>query len=174
MALCQVNLQELRALVIDDSRTSRRIVCDQLCQLRVAQAEQAEDGADAMAKLRSFPADLVICDLHMAPLDGIEFTRLLRDATDSPNPYVPVLMMTADATETQLNNALNSGVNSFMSKPVEMAVLRSRIVALFARPMVFLREGRQLRRLRPSCQAEAAPCTPAVPAKPAAIRPANP
>jgi len=73
------------------SRTSRCIVCDLLRQLRIAQAEQAEDGADAMAKLRGFPADLVICDLHMAPLDGIEFTRLLRDATDSPKRLRPGL-----------------------------------------------------------------------------------
>jgi len=174
MALCQVNLLELKALAVDDSRTSRRIVCDLLRELRIAQAEQAEDGADAMAKLRGFPADLVVCDLHMAPLDGIEFTRLLREATDSPNAYVPVLMMTADAIETQLNNALSAGVNSFMSKPVEMAVLRARIVALFSRPMVFVREGRQLRPLRSSCQAEAIPCAPAAPAQPAGAQPANP
>jgi len=174
MTLCQVNLQELKSLVVDDSRTSRRIVCDLLRQLRVGQAEQAEDGADAMAKLRDFPADLVICDLHMAPLDGIEFTRLLRDAADSPNPFVPVLMVTSDATETQLNNALNAGVNSFLSKPVELSVLRARIAALFARPMVFLREGRQLRPLRPGCQAEAATCAPALQAKPAAAQAVNP
>lgn len=174
MAVYQVNLQELKALVVDDSRTSRRIVCDLLRQLRVEQAEQAEDGADAMAKLRGFPADLVVCDLHMTPLDGIEFTRLLRDAADSPNPYVPVLMMTADATQAQLNNALNAGVSSFMSKPVELPVLRARIVALFSRPMVFLREGRQLRPLRQGCQAEPAPRLSAAPATRTAPEPARP
>jgi CheY-like chemotaxis protein len=152
MALINVNLQELKALVVDDSRTARRILREMLGEIPVAQVETAEDGADAIAKLRVFPADVVLCDLHMVPLDGIEFTRLLRSAEDSPNPYLPVLMLTADATETQMKNAIGAGVNEFMSKPVKMADLRRRIHDIFARPLIFVRDGRYLKPLRSARQ----------------------
>ena len=156
MALINVNFRELKVLIVDDSQTARRIVKNVLEKIWVNQVEMAEDGADAMAKLREFPADIVLCDLHMAPLDGIEFTRLLRGAEDSPNPYLPVLMLTADATEVQLKKALNAGVNDFMSKPVEMAALRRKLLVLFASPLVFVRDGRSLKPLRAARQSEGA------------------
>ena len=148
MALINVNFRELKVLIVDDSRTARQIVKKVLDAISVNQVEMAEDGADAMAMLRTFPADIVLCDLHMAPLDGIEFTRLLRRAADSPNPCLPVLMLTADATERQLKNAFVAGVNDFMSKPVEMAALRRKLHALFSSPLVFVRDGRYLKPLR--------------------------
>ena len=148
MALINVNFRELKVLIVDDSRTARSIVKEVLDAISVNQVKMAEDGADAMARLREFPADIVLCDLHMAPLDGIEFTRLLRSADDSPNPYLPVLMLTADATERQVKNAFAAGVNDFMSKPVEMAALRRKLRALFSKPLVFLRDGRYLKPLR--------------------------
>jgi CheY-like chemotaxis protein len=141
-------MQELKVLVVDDSRTARRALQRFLREMSVETVEMAEDGADAIKKLRDFPADLVLCDLHMVPLDGIEFTRLLRSAEDSPNLYLPVLILTADATAAQLRNALGAGANDFMSKPIELDALRRKIQGLFARPMVFVRDGRYLKPLR--------------------------
>lgn len=158
MSLMNVNLQELKVLVVDDSRTARQALKQFLKDMSVELIEQAEDGADAIKTLREFPADLVLCDLHMVPLDGIEFTRLLRSAEDSPNPYLPVLMLTADATAAQLRNALGAGVNDFMSKPIKLDALRRKIQTLFAGPMVFVREGRYLKPVRAAgCRPEGAP-----------------
>ena len=140
MPLINVNLQKLKVLVVDDSRTVRHALERLLREMSVETVELAEDGADAIKKLRDFPADLVLCDLHMVPLDGIEFTRLLRGAEDSPNPYVPVLILTGDATVAQLRNALAAGANDFMSKPIKLDSLRRKIQGLFARPMVFVRD----------------------------------
>ena len=87
MSLINVNLRELKVLVVDDSRAVRLALKQYLREMSVETVEVAEDGADAIEKLQNFPADLVLCDLHMVPLDGIQFTRLLRCAEDSPNPY---------------------------------------------------------------------------------------
>ncbi|MCH8037018.1 MAG: response regulator [Proteobacteria bacterium] len=157
MALINVNLRDLKVLVVDDSRTARHALRQFLREISVETVELAEDGADAIKKLRDFPADLALCDLHMAPLDGIEFTRLLRSAEDSPNPYLPVLILTADTTAAQLRNALGAGANDFMSKPIKLDSLRRKIQGLFARPMVFVRDGRYLKPLRPSGRPEGAP-----------------
>jgi CheY-like chemotaxis protein len=148
VSLINVNMRELKVLVVDDSRTVRQMLKRYLREMSVETVELAEDGADAIEKLQDFPADLVLCDLHMAPLDGIEFTRLLRSADDSPNPYLPVLILTSDATAAQLHNALGAGANDFMVKPINIVSLRRKIHGLFARPIVFLRDGRYLKPLR--------------------------
>ena len=145
MTLLNLNFSALKVLVVDDSGTVRAYLRKVLLELGVHTIQMAEDGADAIEKLAKFPADVAICDLHMAPLDGIEFTRLLRNADDSPNTYLPVLMLTADATELQLKNALAAGVNGFMIKPIDMCALRRSIVALFSRPQVFVQGERTLR-----------------------------
>ena len=147
MTLLRVNLANLKVLVVDDSRTARTMLNDMLREMGVGSVAKAEDGADAIKTLKDFPADIAICDLHMAPLDGIEFTRLLRSADDSPNPYLPVLMLTGDATQTQLNNAMNAGVHSFMSKPLQADALLRQIKLVLSRPLVFVREGRDLKPL---------------------------
>ena len=145
MAFLRVNLAHLKVMVVDDSRTVRLMLAEMLREMGVSSIAKAEDGADAMQQLKAFAADIVICDLHMAPLDGIEFTRLLRTADDSPNPYLPVLMMTGDATQKHLANALNAGVHGFMSKPLKAEALRRQIKLIFSRPLVFIREGRELK-----------------------------
>ncbi len=150
MTLLHVNMSELKVLVVDDSRTARLLLSDMLRDMQVGSVAKAEDGADAIEQLYEFRAHIAICDLHMAPLDGIEFTKLLRSASDSPNPYLPVLMLTGDATQTQLVNALNAGVNGFMSKPVQMDALRRQINLIFSRPLVFVREGRNLKPAPPA------------------------
>lgn len=152
MALIQLNLRELNVLVVDDSRTARQVLLKLLRDIGVGSVAQAEDGADALGRLRGFAADVVVCDLHMVPLDGIEFTRLLRSAPDSPNPCLPVLMLTADATQAQLANAVAAGVNGFMSKPVKSDDLRRHLQTLFSRPLVFVRDGRYLKPVRQSCR----------------------
>jgi|GEM_PF-626783 len=167
MSFIQINLQEMKILVVDDSSTVRKFLSEMLRDIGVGHVVGAEDGAEAIERLRTFPADIMLCDLHMTPLDGIELTRLIRNASDSPNPYLPVVMLTADATQAQMKNAFNAGVNAFMSKPVKMNILHRKLYAIFAQPLVFIREGRTLRPL----QAVQASSAPAAPQRPAAAAP---
>ena len=143
MALIQVNLEEMNLLLVDDSRTDRLLLKSVLEDIGVGLVRQAEDGEDALEQLKTFPADLVICDLHMAPMDGIEFTRRLRDPGESPNPLLPLLMLTSDSTPERVQEAQGAGTNGFMSKPIKAETLRRQITGLFTRPMIFVRvEGR--------------------------------
>jgi CheY-like chemotaxis protein len=106
MSLFQINLQELRVLVVDDSATARANLTEMLHEIGVGHVAGAADGADAIEMLREFPANIVFSDLHMAPIDGIELTRHLRNARDSSNRFLPIVILTADATEAQMKNAL--------------------------------------------------------------------
>jgi CheY-like chemotaxis protein len=167
MSFIQINMQEMKVLVVDDSSTARKILTELLHGIGIAHIAGAADGAEAIERLRTFPADIMVCDLHMVPLDGIELTRLIRNASDSPNLYLPIIMLTSDATQAQIKNAMNAGVNAFMSKPVKMKDLHRKMFSIFSRPLVYIREGRTM---RPVIASQS--CEPAVePQQPAKVKP---
>lgn len=151
-----------RILVVDGCRVTRASVRRLLREIGISVVEEAEDGAEAIDKLGYFPADVVICDLGMAPVDGIAFTRAVRNDKDSPNPFVPIILMTGDAAKTQICAAVTAGVNDFAAKPVDKSKLRRQILANLSGPAVFVREGGNLRpERRPAVDLEAATRGPA-------------
>ncbi len=178
MALIQINMDEMNLLLVDDSRTDRLLLKAILEDIGIGSIRQAEDGGEALKILQTFPADLVLCDLHMAPMDGIEFIRQLRTANTSPNPFLPTLMLTADATSERLNEALKAGVNGFLGKPIKPETMRRQIQSIFSRPLVFVREDCCFVPLRASPQAGAPASKPKTngqaEATPAAAKPAKP
>ena len=167
MSLINLNFQDMKVLVVDDSSTARRFVTEMLHEMGVGAVKGAVDGAEAISVLRTFPADIMLCDLHMTPLDGIELTRLLRNSSDSPNPYIPIVMLTGDATQVQLKNAVNAGAQAFMTKPVKMNALHRKLFAILSRPLIYVRENRTLRPVLAPSSCEAAP--DAVPAQAPAV-----
>ena len=98
-------LQPFKILIADDSAHMRQILT---AMLRAAGAEmirEATDGAGAFRALAQFPADLALVDFNMAPLDGVAFTRLVRNSADSPNIFLPVIMMTGHAERRRVHDA---------------------------------------------------------------------
>lgn len=146
-----------RILVVDGCSVVRAGVRGLLREMDISVVEEAENGAEAIDKLGYFPADLVICDLGMAPVDGIAFTRSVRNDKDSPNPFVPIIMMTGDGDKKQFSAAVSAGVNDFAAKPLDKSKLRRQIITNLSGPAVFIREGGSLRpERRPAVNLEAA------------------
>src|SRR5580658_9265546 len=79
---------------------------------------EAADGAEALQIMRGHPIDIVMTDLAMQPLDGIDFVKLLRNSPDSPNPLIPVIMITGHSTKRRVAEARDVGVNEILVKPV--------------------------------------------------------
>jgi CheY-like chemotaxis protein len=80
-------------------------------------------------KAIKFQPDLVLSDIHMEPMDGIEFVKKLRAL---PNPYfahVPVILMTADTSKETLTEALPLGIKGYMIKPPTLEAMRAKIKA---------------------------------------------
>ena len=78
-------------------------------------------------------------DLAMQPLDGIDFVRLLRNSPDSPNPMVPVVMITGHSTMRRVSEARDVGVTEFLSKPVTARGVIERITRVVDHPRPFVR-----------------------------------
>ena len=97
------------------------------------------DGAEGLDALRQWPADMAIVDFQMSPIDGVEFTRLVRNAADSPNPFLPIIMLTGPAAKARVEEARDAGVTEFVVKPVTARAVVDRINAVILRPRPFVR-----------------------------------
>lgn len=65
-----------------------------------------------------FDLDLIITDWNMPPTDGLEFVKRIRMSTDSPNPYVPIIMLTGYTELYRVKQARNAGISAFPAKPL--------------------------------------------------------
>ncbi len=132
------NLDSVQTLIIDDSRQMRLLLREILRGLGLRRVEEAGDGAEALEVMRHAVYDLLLVDWCMQPLDGIEFTKLLRTSSDSPNPYCTIIMISGHSSRTRVRAARDAGVNSFLVKPVSARVLGDHVHAAFhdARPYV--------------------------------------
>ena len=133
------NLERLNFLIVDDNRHMRMLVKTILHALGVKLIAEAEDGTDAFKVMKIFPSDIVICDMKMEPLDGLDFARLIRTGSDSPNPFVPIILLTGNTDQQTVVNARDAGINEFLAKPISANSLYRRIVAVIERPRSFIR-----------------------------------
>ena len=132
-------LERLNFLVVDDSSHMRSLVRSALRGLGARHIKEATDGADAYKRLGTYAADVIVCNWQMSPMDGLEFVRLLRTDTDSPNPFIPVILLTAHTEAKRVVEARDAGVTEFLAKPISAHRLYSRIRAVIERPRPFVR-----------------------------------
>ena len=97
----------------------------------VAEASHGQAGIEA---LRRRSPDLVLTDLAMKPMDGLEFTRYVRNDQYSPNPFVPIIMITGHTEKHRVEAARDAGVTELLAKPITAANLFSRIAEIVERP----------------------------------------
>ncbi|ASY77721.1 MULTISPECIES: chemotaxis response regulator CheY [Pectobacterium] len=121
--------KELRFLVVDDFSTMRRIVRNLLKELGFNNVEEAEDGADALNKLRSSTFDFVISDWNMPNMDGLELLQTIR--ADGALSSLPVLMVTAEAKKENIIAAAQAGASGYVVKPFTAATLEEKLSKIF-------------------------------------------
>lgn len=121
--------KDLRFLVVDDFSTMRRIVRNLLKELGFMNVEEAEDGADALAKLQSSAYDFVITDWNMPNMDGLELLKNIR--SDAGLATLPVLMVTAEAKKENIIAAAQAGASGYVVKPFTAAILEEKLNKVF-------------------------------------------
>jgi two-component system, chemotaxis family, chemotaxis protein CheY len=129
----------LSVMVADDNRHIRDIIVQILRALGVRTMHMAEDGVSAFQILCSQPIDIVIIDNRMQPISGTDFTRLVRRSEESPNPYVPILMVTGYADKRTIIEARNAGVHDIIVKPLSAALVSTRLSEVILNPRNFVR-----------------------------------
>jgi len=133
------NLEKLKFLIVDDNENMRFLVRTILRSLGVKDCRDAGDGIAAMEELGHFPADIVVCDWDMMPVNGLEFTRMVRGSLDATNRYVPIVMLTGYTEIQRVIEARDSGVHEFLAKPVSAKSLYARVRTIIETPRPFIR-----------------------------------
>ena len=116
---------DLKYLIVDDFSTMRRIVRGLLKEMGCERAEEAEDGAVALAALKTQKFDFVVCDINMPNMNGFEFLKAVR--ADESLKHIPVLMVTAEARKEDIVLAAQSGASGYIVKPFTKATLEEKV-----------------------------------------------
>ncbi|MBT2774528.1 chemotaxis response regulator CheY [Halomonas sp. ISL-60] len=116
-------------LVVDDFPTMRRIVRSLLKELGFTNVDEAEDGQDALNKLRAGKFEFVVSDWNMPNLDGLEMLKEIRQ--DDALKNLPVLMVTAEAKKENIIAAAQAGANGYVVKPFTAATLEEKLNKIF-------------------------------------------
>ncbi len=113
-----------RILVVDDSETNRDIITTRL-ETHGYETLQAADGEEALAAVKQHRPDLVLLDVMMPNLDGIETCRRLKG--DAAFPFLPVILVTAKVDSKDIVAGLDAGADEYLTKPVDQAALVARV-----------------------------------------------
>ena len=116
---------DLKFLIVDDFSTMRRIVRNLLKEIGYLNADEAEDGRAALAKLRAQAFDFVVSDLNMPNMNGFELLHEIR--ADNALKSLPVLLVTAEAKKEDIITAAREGASGYIVKPFTKATLEEKI-----------------------------------------------
>jgi len=117
--------KEIKILLVDDQPLIRKIVRDILAQLGYMNVEEAENGQDALVKLRMKKFDLIFLDWNMPIMQGIDVLRELRKMPAYKD--TPVIMLTAEAEKEKVLTAIQEGVTNYIVKPFKPATLKEKL-----------------------------------------------
>ncbi|MAO54469.1 MAG: hypothetical protein CMM61_02065 [Rhodospirillaceae bacterium] len=138
------NLERLTFLLVDDNRFVVKILQEVLKTLGAGQVMTAENGVEAIEILTASgnvygkSIDMVISDLVMAPIDGHLLLKWVRQGRDSPNRFMPFIMMSGAADTEHVEKARDGGANEFLAKPFSAATVSNRILEVIDYPRQFI------------------------------------
>lgn len=119
----------MKILVVDDSPTIRELTKIFLKELNFTNVDEADDGLNALEKLKSEGFDLVITDWNMPRLSGLELLKAIR--ADDTMKKISVLMVTSVAEKENVVQAIQAGIDDYVIKPLSAKLLKSKIDKMF-------------------------------------------
>jgi two-component system, chemotaxis family, chemotaxis protein CheY len=137
--MARINFYRLRFLVIDDNAHMRRILRALLQGFGARDVYEAEDGAAGLEAFTHYMPDVVLTDWTMPIFDGLELAQMIRQPGANANPYVPIIMLSADAEKKRVVGARDAGITEFLAKPISAKALYQRIFNVVANPRPFIK-----------------------------------
>lgn len=123
-------MSEIRALIVDDSSVMRKIVERTLRQagLEPMEVHEAASGTEGLEVLKTKKVDLILSDINMPSMDGLEFLRQIREQNLAPG--VPVVMITTESSEEHVKQAIQAGARGYIRKPFTAEQVKERVLPL--------------------------------------------
>jgi two-component system, chemotaxis family, chemotaxis protein CheY len=125
-------MSNLQVLIVDDSSVMRKIVERSLRQagIEIAKVFEAGNGAEALAVLSETKVDIILCDINMPVMDGLEFVKQLPNVENAKG--VPVVMITTEGSEGHVVQALSAGARGYLRKPFTADQVKEHILPVLA------------------------------------------
>jgi len=133
------NFDRLRVLVVDDNMHIRTLVSAVLHAFGVTTVLEAASAEDAWKLLLENRCDLIFVDWVMEGMSGLDLSVKIRTAADSPNQFVPIVMITGHTSPERVHAARDAGVNEFLAKPVSSKSIMARVISVIENPRPFVR-----------------------------------
>lgn len=142
-AISMLDLAQMRVVAVDDNASTRRLVSNILLAGGIGRVDTFAEGNQALTALAEINPDVLFVDWRMPGLDGLTMTRIIRAAAlrpdpRIPNPQAPIVMLTGQRRECDVEAARLAGVTEFVAKPFAPAALMQRIEAVVTRQREFV------------------------------------
>jgi two-component system chemotaxis response regulator CheY len=123
-------MDKIQALIVDDSSVMRKIVERSLRQagLELEKVVEAGNGAEALSAMQSTVVDLILCDINMPVMDGLEFVRQVGRVEGAQG--IPIVMITTEGSESRVVEALSAGARGYIRKPFTSDQVKEHVLPL--------------------------------------------
>lgn len=135
------DLTQVRILIVEDMQPMLALTTSMLHMFGFKTVHGARGVNEGYKLFQQYRHDLVITDWLMEPLDGIDLIRMIRKNEDSPDQFVPIILMTGYSDRARVENARDTGVTEFLMKPYSARDLYARIVQIIEKPRQFVDTG---------------------------------
>jgi CheY-like chemotaxis protein len=129
----------LRVLVVDDNLHMRVLVTAVLSAFGIHDIVEASSADEAWAAMLEKPADIIFVDWGLIGMSGLDLTEKFRNDPASPNPFVPIVMLTGHTSDERMRAARDAGVHEFLTKPVSSKGLMACLETVIENPRPFVR-----------------------------------
>lgn len=132
-------MEPLTVLVVEDNEHMRILLRTLLNAFGIKYVLESAEGSAGLKQLAASKPDFILTDFSMAPMDGVDFTKAIRQLPDDTAAGLPIIMVTGHTERRRVEAARDAGVNGILAKPVTAAGLFQRIEEIVHRPRAFVR-----------------------------------
>lgn len=137
-AMRKLDPGQLSVLIIDDNMHMRRIMLEVLRAIGVNRIYQAVDGSTGLAEMAIWKPTVIISDMMMEPMDGLELTRKVRHELPWPERATPIILVSSSSSPEHLKKARWSGIDEYVAKPFSTGAILARLEEVMVRPRPFI------------------------------------
>jgi two-component system chemotaxis response regulator CheY len=135
--MAEFEYKNVHVLLVDDEPFMIKLLDRLLKELGVTLVSTAGDGTDGLAKLAKLqasrhPVDIIVCDLEMPNMNGMEFVKRVRSGSDGVPPNLPIVVLTGHAEEETVHQAVGLKISGYVVKPVSRNTLDKRLRSALA------------------------------------------
>ena len=124
-----MDIKKARIMVVEDEKVMSTFIMNSLFRIGIKDLHDFKEGGSALREVTRLKPDLILTDIHMQPVGGIEFVRQLRALPSGPISNIKVIFLSADSSPTTVGEALHLGVAGYLVKPPSLNALVNKIEA---------------------------------------------